>query len=46
MYTNGLKDIYGKLLNCGVEAVKVTNNSTCINITPTISDDTLLTLDV
>lgn len=46
MYTNGLKDKYGKLLNCGLEAVNVTNNSTCINITPTISDDTLLTLDV
>lgn len=46
MYTNGLKDKYGKLLNCGIDSVEVINNSSSISITPSITDDTHLKLQV
>lgn len=46
MYTNGLKDRYGKLLNCGVDSTKVTNDSSYINLTATVSNDTILDIAV
>lgn len=46
MYTNGLKDRYGKLLNCGVDNTEVTNNSSYINLTATVKNDTTLNLTV
>lgn len=46
MYTHGLKDRYGKLLNCGVDTTEVTNNSSYINLTATVKNDTTLNLTV